>query len=123
MQSLVNALASKRAFSHSEDVGALDDEADRLRCIQSVLDARRRSADLCDVIELRVEFVPILRAIEIDCINYLNYAEAQPRMYAVGLVKLRHRITDHEKALRRLSPELALIAPGAHGLVLADWLE
>ena len=123
VQSLINTLASKRAFSHSDDVGPIDDEEDRERCIQSVLDARRRAADLCDAIELRIDLLPALRGIEVDCLDYLNYVETQPRLYAVGLVKLRQRIGVRERELGQLVPELVLLPPGTHGLRLADWLE
>src|SRR5688572_9428954 len=75
VQSLIELLASKRAFSHPSDVGLVDNDDDRQRCIQSILDARRRIAGVCDALRVREDVAPQLRDLESDCIAYLYYVE------------------------------------------------
>lgn len=122
VQNLINRLAGKRAFAHSSDIGEVDDEADRERCNRSVLDARERILAVCDEIGQREDAIPCLRAMEEDCMAYLNYSEQEPRRYAMGLVRLREQLEQHEDDLAALMCTLRVERPGSRGSGKPQWL-
>jgi hypothetical protein len=122
LQNLIDRLANERAFRGSAPVGPEDDPADRERCIKSVVDTRRRVADLCDNIATHTRCVPVLRTMEADCNAYLHHVERHRELYAVGLNSLRERLHDGERALQALVPPLIVTAPGARTAVSPDWL-
>ena len=122
IQSLIDRLASKRAFSHGADVGLIDDPDDRERCIASVLDVRRRTARVCDALEVREDAVPLLRRIESDCMAYLNHVERNGPRYAIALIRLRDRLHEAEQELGRSMPGLEVAGPGSRTPSTPQWL-
>jgi hypothetical protein len=122
VQALIDTLASKRAFSHASEVGLVDDPEDRDRCVASVLDARRRAAEVCDAIEIRDDVVAVIRSMEVDCMDYLNYVESHELEYARALIKLRDRLSEREGRLQQLIPGLQVVAPGGREGRIAEWL-
>ncbi|PYG01681.1 hypothetical protein SAMN05216184_101143 [Georgenia satyanarayanai] len=123
VQALLNRLASRRAFSHSADVGLVDDEEDRRRCNGSVLDLRDRIAGLCDQIEeLDGAVVKALRQMEADCAAYLNHVDVHETRYAIALVRLRDRLYVSGLALKDIVPELNVLVPGSWTPREPEWL-
>jgi len=122
IQNLIDRLASKRAFSHSSDVGLVDDSEDRERCIASVLDARRRTARVCDAIEVREDAVPLLRRMESDCMAHLNHVERLETRYAMSLIRLRDRLYEAEQALGRIMTGLEVARLGSRTPSTPEWL-
>lgn len=122
VQNLIDRLAGKRAFGHSSDIGEVDDDDDRERCISSIIDARQRILAVCDEITEREDVIPRLREMQRDSMAYLNYVEQNKRRYAMGLIQLRNRLAEHERLLGQMMPQLRLEPPGSRDGDRPDWL-
>jgi hypothetical protein len=122
LQELVDRLAGRRAFSHSEDVGLVDDPEDMRRCIKSVLGIRDRIGVTVATLRSSRGAIPVLRGMESDCAAYLNYVEREPLRYAVGLLRLRDRLHESERELKRVFPALEVRRPGDGNDVSLAWL-
>ena len=115
LQDLVNALYWKRALSPANIPGDRSsgwDEADRQRCVKSVLDARQRIADVANRMSVSKYVQPLLDDMHTRCIAWLNYAEQHPSDYVSGLVELRAQLLSLERKIVDRQPGLVLREPG-----------
>ena len=122
LQALVDRLAGRRAFSHGDGVGLLDDPEDMRRCNISIRSVRGSIATTASAIEVEVEALPDLRRMEADCAAYLDYVDHEPRRYAIALLRLRDRLYESELEIARRVPALTVRRPGAGNDGSIDWL-